>query len=159
MQRIWDADYPRGQRYYWKSALLDDLSDEAIELVASSADAQVSELSSVEVWHLGGAVRREPSGGAAFNGRGASFMANPEANWISAADDQANIAWARRLVADLRPYSGGNIYLNFPGLVEEGEALQRAAFGEKYERLVAVKTKWDPDNLFHINQNISPQRP
>lgn len=159
VQRTFDAEYPRGQRYYWKSALLEQLSDEAIEVVAASADAQTSELSSIDVWHLGGAVKREPSGGAAFSGRRAGFMANPEANWISAADDQANVTWARRLVADLRPYSGGNIYLNFPGLVEEGESLQRAAFGENFDRLVAVKTRWDPDNLFRINQNISPKRP
>jgi FAD/FMN-containing dehydrogenase len=157
VQQSFDARYPRGQRYYWKSALLDDLTDEAIESIAASADTQISELSTITVWPLGGAVKREPSGGAAFNGRNAGFMANPEANWVSPADDQANIAWARRLVADLRPYSGGNVYLNFPGLAEEGEELQRAAFRDKYERLADVKTNWDPGNLFHLNQNISPR--
>ncbi len=100
VQRTFDPEYPRGQRYYWKSALLDDLSDEAIEVIARAADAQASELSSIDVWHLGGAVRREPPGGAAFGGRHAGFMANPEANWLAAADDQINMEWARKLVTD-----------------------------------------------------------
>ena len=67
--------------------------------------------------------------------------------------------WARKLVTDLQPFSGGANYLNFPGFVEEGEGLMRAAFGDRFERLVAVKTKWDPDNLFRLNQNINPTRP
>ncbi len=63
VQSVFNAEYPRGQRYYWKSALLDDLSDEAIEVIARAADAQVSELTTIDVWHPGGAVRREPPGG------------------------------------------------------------------------------------------------
>jgi FAD/FMN-containing dehydrogenase len=156
VQRVFNADYPRGLRYYWKSALLNDLSDEAIEVIASAADAQVSELTTIDVWHLGGAMRREPPGGAAFGGRTATFMASPEANWVLPSEDAANMQWARKLVADLKPFSGGATYLNFPGLVEEGEGLMRAAFGDRYERLVEVKTRWDPENLFRLNQNIAP---
>ncbi len=157
VQSVFNAEYPRGQRYYWKSALLDDLSDEAIEVIARAADAQVSELTTIDVWHLGGAVRHEPPGGAAFGGRTATFMASPEANWVLSSDDAANMKWARKLVTDLQPFSGGANYLNFPGFVEEGEGLMRAAFGDRYERLVAVKTKWDPENLFRLNQNIAPR--
>ena len=85
-------------------------------------------------------------------------MANPEANWVLPTEDDANMRWARDLVTDLRPFSGGANYLNFPGLVEEGEGLMRAAFGDRFERIVAVKTRWDPENLFRLNQNIAPHR-
>ena len=104
---------------------------------------------------MGGALRREPPGGAAYSGREAGFQVNPEADWDDPAMDDANLAWARGIVEALKPYTTGT-YLNFPGLLEEGEQQLRLSFGPHYERLTQVKRRWDPDNLFRLNHNIPP---
>ncbi len=92
----------------------------------------------------------------AFGDRSAPIWIGVEANWEDAQDDEANIAWVRECVADMRRFSGGGAYLNFPGFFEEGDRLIREAFGENYERLVDLKNKYDPTNLFRLNQNIKP---
>jgi hypothetical protein len=76
--------------------------------------------------------------------------------WADPADTKANIAWTRVLWSAMQPFSPGSIYLNFPGLCEEGEALVEQAYGANYERLVAIKQKYDPGNLLRLNQNINP---
>ena len=106
---------------------------------------------------VGGALRDEPAGGSAYSGRSAGWLVNPEADWDEIADDSDNVAWARDLIKALEPHTVGT-YLNFPGLLEEGEAQLRAAFGANYDRLVKVKTRWDPDNVFRLNHNIPPRR-
>ena len=156
-QQFLDEDYPRGRHYYWKSAALAELSDEAIDVVAEYAASQPSPLSTIDVWVMGGALSEEPPGGSAYSGRSAGYLVNPEADWDDGADDEANIAWARRLINALEPFTVGN-YLNFPGLLEEGEKQLRASFGANYERLVDVKTHWDPDNVFRLNHNVPPRR-
>ncbi|NJM08653.1 hypothetical protein HC891_24385 [Candidatus Gracilibacteria bacterium] len=93
---------------------------------------------------------------SAFYGRESAFLINAEANWDDPADDRVNIAWARGLVAALAPFSDGSRYLNFAGLQEEGETLIRDAFGPQYARLAALKRRYDPTNLFRLNQNITP---
>jgi hypothetical protein len=104
---------------------------------------------------MGGALRDEPAGGSAYSGRDAGYLVNPEANWDDPADDELNMAWARGLIKTLKPHTVGT-YLNFPGMLEEGEAQLRAGFGSHFDRLVEVKRRWDPGNLFRINHNVSP---
>lgn len=106
-----------------------------------------------------GAVTREPSGGSAFNGRHVPFLVSPEANWEDAADDEANVSWLRALIAEMEQFSDGGRYLNFAGFQEEGDAMMSAAFGSRYERLVALKNQFDPGNLFCLNQNVAPRSP
>ena len=101
-------------------------------------------------------MKRVADEDTAFHGRHAAFLLNPEANWEDPADDEANIAWVRDLIADVQEFSDGGRYLNFAGFQEEGDDMMRAAFGPKYERLVALKNKYDPTNLFRLNQNIKP---
>ncbi len=158
-QRLFDADYPNGRRYYWKSLYLDSLDDAAVSALVEHARARPSLLSSVDVWALGGAMRREPAGGSAFSHRDRPFLLGIEANWIDALQDAQNIAWARGLFADMGRFSHGGMYLNFPGHTEEGDALLRQSFGSSYERLQAVKAKYDPENLFRSTFNIAPARP
>jgi FAD/FMN-containing dehydrogenase len=110
----------------------------------------------VDVWHLGGAISRVGAEESAFGGREAPFLLGVEANWEHSRDDEANIAWARECVEDMQRFSGGGQYLNFPGFLEGGDETLRATFGTNYERLVAVKERYDPTNLFRLNQNISP---
>lgn len=155
-QQVLDADYPDGQRYYWKSLNLTALDDDAIDTIVKHARQQVSPFSTIDIWHVGGAVKRGSADASAFSGRQAAFMLGGEANWQNAEDDAANIAWLRGLIADMQPFSDGSLYLNFPGFQEEGEAMMRTSFGPQYERLVALKNKYDPNNLFSLNQNIKP---
>jgi FAD/FMN-containing dehydrogenase len=92
----------------------------------------------------------------AFWGRRAPFMVSFDAVWTDPADDAACVGWARESWAALRKHSDGGLYVNFAGFGEEGEALVRAAYGGNYARLAAVKAKYDPTNLFRMNQNIRP---
>jgi hypothetical protein len=159
IQRLFDPDYPDERRYYWKSVYLRDLGEAAIAALVRHAAARPSPLSSLDVWALGGAMRREPAGGAAFSGRDSPFLIGIEANWDDSASDEVNVAWARAVDADLRGLSGGAAYLNFPGFGEEQEGLVRAAYGPNYDRLAQLKAKYDPSNLFRLNLNIAPAGP
>ena len=156
-QQFFDEDYPAGElRYYWKSANLPALSDAAIERIVEHALTQPSPLTTTDIWHVGGAIHRVDENSAAFVGRNAAFLFNVESNWEDAQDDETNISWSRRFVEAMAEFSDGSRYFNFPGLHEEGDAVMRRTFGEKYDRLVALKTKYDPTNLFRLNSNIKP---
>ncbi|MCB0164310.1 MAG: FAD-binding oxidoreductase [Anaerolineae bacterium] len=155
-QKAFDADYPDGLRYYWKSLNLDRLDDEVIDRFVKHARRQPSVFSTVDLWYVGGAVKRGSDSDSAFNGRQAAFLLSPEANWEHPEDDEANLAWLREFIADMEEFSDGSRYLNFPGFLEEGDEMMRAAFGDKYHRLQALKDKYDPTNFFSLNQNIKP---
>lgn len=155
-QTYFDEDYPNGMRYYWKSLNLAHLDDEVIDRLVEHARRQPSVLSTVDLWHIGGKVARIRAEESAFFGRHAAYVLNPEANWEDEADDAANLAWVRELIASMQPYSDGSRYLNFAGFQEEGDALVRGSFGAQYARLAALKRKYDPHNLFRLNQNVKP---
>jgi FAD/FMN-containing dehydrogenase len=158
-QSVLDEDYPDGWRYYWKSQNLSGLNDEVNERLMDRAAAAPSPHSTVDVWFQGGAMARIGAGESAFGDRRAPILLAVEANWEDPQDDeadQANVAWVRECVSDLQRFSSGGAYLNFPGFYEEGDRLMREAFGENHERLVALKDKYDPTNLFRLNQNIKP---
>lgn len=157
VQTVFDEDYPRGMRYYWKSTTLAELSDEAIACIVEQAQRQPSPYSTTDVWHNAGAIRRMDPNKTAYSGRELPYLVNPEANWIEASDDEANIAWVRNFLKALQPISKGIRYLNFAGFQEEGQEMMKTAYGEKYERLVALKKQYDPTNLFRLNQNIAAE--
>jgi FAD/FMN-containing dehydrogenase len=153
-QKIFDDEYPDGDRYYWKSVTVPVLTDAAIDAIAEAGAHPASELSTVDVWHLAGAATR-PFDGALIPTR-ASFLVNPEANWSASADDAANISWVRELVARLAPESDGSRYLNFAGFHEESGSSVRTVFAENYERLARLKSQYDPQNVFRLNPNVPP---
>lgn len=155
-QQTFDADYPNGHRYYWKSLNLMRLNEDVIDRIVKHARQQVSWHSTTDLWHIGGAVARGSAEHSAFNGRHAAFLLNPEANWEHAEDDEVNINWAREFIEDMQEFSDGSRYLNFAGLQEEGDEMMRKAFGPQYTRLMELKAKYDPNNLFSLNQNIKP---
>jgi FAD/FMN-containing dehydrogenase len=155
-QKILDEDYPDGMRYYWKSANVNGLSDETIERLMAHAEAAPSHHSTIDVWYQGGAMGRVGAHETAFGDRSAPYLLGIEANWEEPEDDEANVAWARETVAGMRRFSDGGIYLNFPGFLEEGQEMMKDAFGENYGRLANLKAKYDPANLFRLNQNIKP---
>jgi FAD/FMN-containing dehydrogenase len=156
IQKLFDADYPAGARYYWKSLNLTRLDDQMISAIVAQARRQPSPHSTIDLWHLGGAIQRVSAETSAYGGRHASYLLAGEGNWHDTAHDEENITWVRDMIGALRPYSDGGAYLNFPGLLEEGQALMEASFGPQYARLAALKRTWDPDNVFRLNQNIVP---
>jgi len=91
-----------------------------------------------------------------LTGRSSRYLVNPEANWELPEDDDANVAWARECLAALEPHASGGLYLNVPGLLEEGDKLVRASLGSSYPRLAKLKARLDPDNVFRRNANVQP---
>ncbi len=157
VQQIYDADYPNGMRYYWKSTSLMSLSDDVVDILVKYGELAPSDHSTIDVWYNGGSVASRSEEATAFGRRDIPYLVNPEANWEDSADDEANIAWARNFLKDLKPHSEAHLYLNFPGFLEEGNELMKAAFGGNYRRLVELKNKYDPQNLFKMNHNIKPE--
>ena len=156
-QSSFDSFFPSGtQQYYFKATYIDQLGPDVIETLVAAVRCRPSPAHMISVWHFGGAMSRVPPEATAFWSRKVPFMVSFDALWTDPADAEKSIAWARNAWAALRPYSDGGLYLNFPGFGEEGEALVRAAYGGNYDRLVAVKTRYDPTNLFRMNQNIMP---
>ena len=155
LQQVFDEDYPDGMRYYWKSIFLTELTDEVVDLVFEYNESAPSALSTIDVWHLGGAVSDVPKDATAFWHRDKPYMVNFEANWEYPADDEANVAWAREGFAGIRELAvATGRYGNFPGF---GEDPAHLIYGENYDRLADVKTRYDPNNLFHLNQNVPPR--
>jgi hypothetical protein len=157
LQGAFDPFFPRGRRYYWKSRYVDDMSDEAIATIINLARNRPSNLSAMTCWHLGGAMGRVAEGATAYGRRDAPYLIAAEASWDGDETTDANIAWSRDAVAALQRFSKGGSYLNFPGFGEEQEAMLRASYGANYDRLVELKTRYDPGNLFRKNLNIAPR--
>jgi FAD/FMN-containing dehydrogenase len=155
-QSAFDAFFPAGWFYYWKSLLLDDLSDAAIDAVVQVAADRPSPQAMVNLWPLGGAVGRVAPEATAYGRRQAGYLLSLDTTWVNSTDSERCVSWTRQTWAAMQRFGQGGIYLNFAGLGEEKEALVRAAYGGNYDRLVALKTKYDPGNLFRMNQNISP---
>jgi hypothetical protein len=157
LQRLFDADFPDGDRYYWRSVFLPGLTDDVITRTIEWVRRRPSARSTVDLWHLGGAVARVPADATAYGDRSAPFLLGVEANWTDPAEDDANLAWTRGCTDAFLPLSTGRPYLNFPGFLEDGEAAVRAAHGEQnHGRLRRLKRQLDPDNRFRLHQNVPP---
>jgi FAD/FMN-containing dehydrogenase len=156
-QTLFDPFLPKGQRYYYfKSTDLSSLDDRVIDTVIACAHQRPVPSVLLALWHYGGAMRRVNEDATAFGSRDTPFLFSVDAIWDDPADSERVIAWTRDQVATLKPFSSGGLYVNFSGFGEEGEALVRAAYGANYTRLAALKHRYDPRNLFHMNQNIRP---
>jgi FAD/FMN-containing dehydrogenase len=154
-QAFLDDDYPAHVlRYYWKSAQFTEVTDDVINVIIEQSRKQPSPFSTIDLWYNAGVFARTPDDSAAFSGRSARYMVNPEANWLEEADDAANLAWVRECDRRLKPHSTGLRYFNFPGMHEGGADDMRQTFGRKYDRLRQIKHRYDPENLFRLNQNI-----
>ena len=156
LQSGFDALFPKGGFYYWKSRALADLTDGAIDVIADFGSRRPSPLTDIVVWHQGGAMSRVGETETAYGGRDAAFLVTGEASWDDPALSDDAIAWGRSFWDAIGAHSTGGMYLNFAGLGEEKEALVRAGYGVNYERLAALKATYDPTNLFRMNLNIAP---
>jgi FAD/FMN-containing dehydrogenase len=155
VQQMFDALFPDGQYYYWKSLYMDDLSDETIDLIQAHAAKRPSLKTLIPIRHLGGAVSRVPDDATPIGYRSAQYLLNIDATWVSPSASEENIAWTRQFYDAVRRFGRG-AYLNFGGLGEEDQELIHTAYGKNYDRLVALKEKYDPTNLFRFNHNIKP---
>jgi hypothetical protein len=154
MQTLLDGAFPDSNYNYWKSTFLRELSDDAIALLVEQANRATSRLTGVVIEYYGGAASRVGVSETAFAQRQAQYSLIFLAQWTNPGESQLHIEWARASADSIRPFSSGAYYLNYLG--EEGEDTIKAAFGPNYERLLAVKKKYDPENFFSLNQNIKP---
>jgi len=153
LQSLFDKLYPPGHQWYWKGDFVRELTDEAIAHHARFSKVPTSQ-SLMHLYPINGAVHRVGREATAWNYR--------DANWsmvIAGVDpDPSNAGklrtWARQYWEALHPYTMGGAYVNF--MMEEGEDRIKATYRDNFERLVAIKNRYDPNNLFHVNQNIKP---
>jgi FAD/FMN-containing dehydrogenase len=155
-QSLLDATQPKGRRYYWKSEYVPAVSAELLDVLAGHATRLVSPHAAILVFPLDGALNRLPEDHSAVGNRRTGAVVNVSASWERAEDDTANVAWARTAWRDLRRFSTGGTYVNFLN-EEEGQDRIRDAYGSNYDRLVEIKTRWDPQNVFRTNKNIAPR--
>lgn len=153
-QRMTDAGFPAGSYYYTKADFLADLTDDAIEVFAEYAATKPSPLSGVLVQTACGAASRVASDAMAFPHRAFPYAPVIVSQWLNAADSEKNVGWARDFWRALQPFAGGGAYVNDLG--QDDEDRMRVAYGANYERLAALKKKYDPDNFFRLNPNIKP---
>lgn len=153
-QSLMDEAFPRGRYNYWKSNLLGELRDDAIDTLVRGFREVTSPYSSVLIEQLGGAVSRVREDETAFSHRGSPYDLVIMPMWSDPAESAKHIRWADELWDAMRPFSPGGVYVNY--LSNEGEERIKAAYGSNYERLVTLKNKYDPVNLFRCNQNIKP---
>ena len=157
IQAAFDPFFPKGQRqYYFKSRYLKGLDTDTIAALLPHAINPPAPSVLIAIWHFGGAMQRVKSTETAFVGRENPFLFSVDAIWDDPAQTEEVITYARSFLAEMEPYSPGGLYVNFSGLGEEGEKLVKEAYGANYQRLVALKNKYDPTNLFRLNQNIKP---
>ena len=155
LQSMFDEGAPKGMQNYWKSAFLNDLSDGAIGVLVEAAAAMRSPLAALHIHHMQGALSRVSAEATAFGNRDAHFVLNIVGLWPDPTDSPANIAWVRDTYGGISPHGTGRSYVNF--MADEGQDRVRAAYSQtNFDRLVALKRKYDPTNLFRLNQNIRP---
>jgi FAD/FMN-containing dehydrogenase len=153
-QSMFDPGYPHGWWYYVRTCDVAELNDDVIDVIAEHGRRIVSPISSIALWQMGGAVARIGEDETSFSGRTAGFTFNINGNSYTAEGFDAERDWARAYWSALAPYQS-SMYVNF--MMDEGEERVRQAYGPaKFDRLKGLKRRYDPDNVFRLNQNIPP---
>jgi len=158
VQKLFDTLMPKGEfRCYWKSHLLKDLTDAAIEEGVANAIASPSDRSISSFWNFGGATARVQADATAFGDRSFGWMYSLDSVWADPADDRKVMDWTRDAWTRGKRFAQeGRLYLNFPGMDADSAELTRLAFGRNFQKLREVKRRYDPANMFRFNQNIPP---
>jgi hypothetical protein len=156
LQTMADNEFPHGRRYYTKSGYFKSLDDTSIEKMAQALATVPSPATQIELAYLGGTAARIAPAETAFGDRSSPFVINLLANWSELSDDNANIAWIRNLFNQLRPSMAPGVYVNFMSGDEDDRVPE--AYRERWDRLVQVKSHYDPNNFFRLNQNIPPKK-
>ena len=155
LNSAFDGLVPPGLQHYWKASFVKDLTDANIEAHLRHGPKIPTMNSAMHIYPINGAVQRVPSDATAFAYRDANFATVIAGMWPDPADNEANIAWVKDYYAATAPNSEEGAYVNF--LSGDDQERVRASYGGNYDRLVGLKKKYDPGNLFHLNQNISPE--
>ena len=153
-QSILDPLLTPGMRNYWKSHDFREVSDGLIDALVAAARRIPDPQSEIAFVQLGEGVTRVPQDATAYTHRDAQFVLNVHGRWDNPANDEKCIGWARDLFQAVAPFATGGAYVNF--LTQEEQGRVRLAYGSNYDRLVRLKKKYDPSNLFRLNQNILP---
>src|SRR5271156_6388917 len=156
LQTMADASFPHGQRYYTKSGYFSFLSDRAIDRLVEAMATLPSAETVIELAYLGGAAAQIAAAETAFGDRSAPVIMNLLAGWSEASADAGNISWVRGLFNTLRPEMKPGVYVNFMSGDEQDRVSE--AYQERWDRLVAVKGRFDPNNFFRLNQNVPPRK-
>jgi FAD/FMN-containing dehydrogenase len=156
LNKLFDATFPYGgvQRY-WKSSFLKELGDDVLEILVDRAGTMRSPMSLVGFFHVHGAATRVDPNATAFGPRADQWDYDVISQWNDPAEAAAHIPWTREFWSAVEPFASGEVYVNHLDS-EEGTTRIRAAYRHGYDRLVALKNKYDPTNLFRLNQNIKP---
>ena len=156
LQTMADHEFPHGRRYYTKSGYFRSLDDGSIDRMVAAVDDIPSPMTQIELAYLGGATTRMTAADTAFGDRSSPFVINLLGNWTDPSEDAANVAWVRHLFAELRPAMTPGVYVNFMSGDEDDRV--REAYRERWDRLIGVKSRYDPGNFFRLNQNIPTHR-
>ncbi|XTR51938.1 FAD-binding oxidoreductase [Pseudarthrobacter sp. So.54] len=154
LNSAFDGMYPKGLLAYWKAAFLSELNDGIIDVHLDFARRVPTVQTAVHLYPIDGAVHQVGAADTAFPNRSARFSPVIACHWQDPADTAANIAWVRDYAAALQPYSETAGYINFMDGDDQGRVAEN--YGPNYARLREVKATYDPQNLFHVNQNIVP---
>jgi hypothetical protein len=155
MQAIIGAGFPPGRLNYWKSSLTNEITDEAIETIVDYVRRVPSPFTAVVFADCHGAYSRVDKGATAYSHRDLQYDLVILSSWVAAADSDRNIRWTRELFDALQPHMSQHAYVNDLG-DDEGSERVRNAYGTNHARLVELKNRYDPANLFRLNQNIKP---
>jgi len=154
LNAAFDPLVPPGLQHYWKANFVKELTDDAIEAHLAHGPKVPVVNSTVHIYPINGACHRVAPDGTAFAYRDANFATVIAGMWPDPAQNKANITWVRDYYAATAPLSEEGGYVNF--MSEDDQSRIKANYRGNYDRLVDVKKKYDPDNLFHLNQNIKP---
>jgi len=153
---MFDGIYPPGLQWYWRADFVKELSDEAIAEHIKFGNALPSMHSTMHLYPINGAAARIGKNETAWNYRDATWTQVMVGVDPDPANNDKTISWTKSYWDALHPYSAGGAYVNF--MMDEGEERIKATYGDNYQRLVEIKNKYDPDNLFRVNQNIKPSK-
>jgi hypothetical protein len=156
LQTMTDEEFPHGRRYYTKSGYFKSLEDSSIDHMVEALETIPSSTTQIELAYLGGAAARVAAAETAFGDRNSPFVLNLLGNWSDPCDDEANVSWVRNLFKVLRSSMTPGVYVNFMSGDEDDRVPE--AYRERWERLVTVKSHYDPNNFFRLNQNIHAQK-
>lgn len=156
LNSLLDGGYPTGSLNYWKSGFLNGLTDEAIDELLARFAACPSPMTAALLEHFHGEVTRVPVDATAVPHREPGYNFAITSVWNDPATTGENVAWTKETFAAMQPYLEGRRYLNYFSEDDVGDDPVRAAYGPNYERLVELKAKYDPANLFHLNANVPP---
>jgi hypothetical protein len=155
LQTMADSDFPHGRRYYTKSGYFTYLDDSTVDRLMAAVAAIPSPETMIELAYLGGAAGQVAAHETSFGDRSAPFVLTLLANWSEPSGDAGNIAWARGVFNQLRPAMKPGVYVNFMSGDEQDRVPE--AYHERWDRMVAVKSHYDPGNFFRLNQNVTPR--